>query len=89
MTRDQLTDDLLLERILTRDPLTNDSLLGIRLLAEMVRSSPTPGQEYLRVLNLRTRIWKEKAQKLFKARGAGHPHTCKRTKQREAKTDPA
>ncbi len=67
MTPNLLTDDLLLERILTRDRLTNDSLLGIRLLAETARSPATPGHEYLRVLNCRTRMWKEMAQERFEA----------------------
>ena len=89
MTQDQLTDDLLLERILTRDSLTNDSLMGIRLLAEMVYSSAAPGQEYLRVLNRRTRMWKEKAQKLLNARSADRPGACRRTNRRQAQVDPA
>jgi hypothetical protein len=58
----------MVEPLLTRDRLTNDSLEGIRLLAEMVRTTTILGQEYLRVLNQRTRVWKEKAQKISKTR---------------------
>ena len=56
------------KRLLIRDRLTNDSLEGVRLLAEMVRTTAIPGQEYLRVLNQRARVWKDKAQKISKTR---------------------
>jgi hypothetical protein len=89
LTPNLLTDDLLLERILTCDRLTNDSLLGIRLLAEMVRSPVAPGHEYLRVLNYRTRLWRERAQKLFDTRVAGRPHGWSREQRRGAGVDHA
>ena len=62
------SDCLMVEPLLTSDRLTNDSLEGIRLLAEMVRTTTVPGQEYLRVLNQRARVWKDKAQKISKTR---------------------
>jgi hypothetical protein len=77
----------IVERLLTRDRLTNDSLEGIRLLAETVRTTTTPSQEYLRVLNQRTRVWKEKAQKLSKPRGIDPLPTCGVRKRERHKVD--
>jgi hypothetical protein len=79
----RLTNDSLSERLLTRDRFTIDSLVGIRLLAEMVRTTAVPGHEYLQVLNHQTQVWKEKAQKLAEARGADSIHG--RRKNREGK----
>lgn len=62
MARGRLTNGSLSERILTRDRLTNDSLVGIRLLAEMVRTTAAPGHEYLQVLNRQTQVRKEKTR---------------------------
>jgi hypothetical protein len=81
LTRGRLTNDSLSERILTRDRFTNDSLVGIRLLAEMERSAAAPGHEFLRVLNHRTRVWKEKARKLAETRGTDGIHGCRRKKE--------
>lgn len=61
MTRHHFNNNSILQRLLTRDRVTNDSLEGIRLLAETVRIATTPNLEYLRVLNQRTRVLKEKA----------------------------
>ncbi len=86
MARGRLTNGSLSERILTRDRLTNDSLVGIRLLAEMVRTTAAPGHEYLQVLNRQTQVWKEKAQKLAAARGTDHIHG-RRTKKEGKEVD--
>ena len=86
LARGRLTNDSLSERILTRDRLTNDSLVGIRLLAEMVRTTAAPGHEYLQVLNRQTQVWKEKAQKLAEARGTDHIHG-RRTKKQGKEVD--
>lgn len=86
MVRGRLTNDSLSEHLLTRDRITIDSLVGIRLLAEMVRTTAAPGHEYLQVLNHQTQVWKDKAQKLAEARGTDHIHG-RRTKKQGKEVD--
>jgi hypothetical protein len=77
----------MVEPLLTSDRLTNDSLEGIRLLAEMVRTTTVPGQEYLRVLNQKTRDWKEKAQKISEARETDLLPACRARKGKRRKVE--
>jgi hypothetical protein len=86
LVRGRLTNDSLSERLLTRDRITVDSLVGVRLLAEMVRTTAAPGHEYLRVLNRQTRMWKEKAQELAEAWGPDHIQG-RRTKKKGKEVD--
>jgi hypothetical protein len=86
LVRGRLTNDSLSEHLLTRDRITIDSLVGIRLLAEMVRTTAAPGHEYLQVLNHQTQVWKDKAQKLAEARGTDHIHG-RRTKKQGKEVD--
>jgi len=64
----RLTNDFLSERILTGDRVTIDSLVGIRLLAEMGRTGTVLGHDYLQVLNHQAQLWRDKAEKLAEAR---------------------
>jgi len=81
LTRHRYTDNFQLERVLTCELLTNDSLVGIQLLAETVRMTAAPGQDYLRILNLRTRVWKEKAQNVALARAGGRARGYSRKRE--------
>jgi hypothetical protein len=65
--RGRLTNDSLSERLLTRDRITLDSLVGLRLLAELARTPTAPGHECLRVLNHQVHVWKERAQRVAEA----------------------
>jgi len=82
LTRGRLTSEFSSESALVHDRLIHDSLAGIRLLAEMGRSRVAPGQEILRLLNHRTRLWKVKAQKLAKARNSDRLQGCKKRQER-------
>jgi hypothetical protein len=82
LTRSRRTSESSSESALTQDRLIHDSLVGIRLLAEMGRSTVAPGQEILRLLNHRMRLWKVKAQKLAEDRNSDRLQRCKKRQKR-------
>jgi hypothetical protein len=72
--RGRLTNNSLSEHPLTRDRITIDSLVGLRLLAERVRTPDAPGHECLRLLNHQTGLWMARAQESVEAWGPKHIH---------------